>query len=443
MKTSLEDISSIKQKLSVEILSKEVDKKLDQAFKKVQKQAKIPGFRPGKAPREILERHFGSQIEEDVSNELIDETFQSALKETKIFPLGTPVLEKEIVKRGEDFNYSAVMEVAPQFELKDYLGLGAEKEKCEVTDEDVRNQLDQIIKAHGKLTSIEEDRPVKKDDYVVINYEAFEEDVPIDEARAENFLLKVGSNDFHPKFEESLIGVRKDSETEINVDFEDTYYHAKLAGKNVRFKVSVVEIKDMVLPELDDAFAQNLGADFKSLTDLREKVRETAVDQEESRIDRELKQRLIQQIADTVEFELPPVLVESELSGAIENIKQNFIRAGSSLEKSGLSEEKLRKDFRPASEKRTKEILILAHIAKEKGVSVDKEGLDDGFKELAANTGQDPQVLRKFYEAQDLIGSMEQKLIEEKTLNYLVEHANITEVEKGALTKDNTDKEKD
>ncbi|MDY6879023.1 MAG: trigger factor [Desulfatiglans sp.] len=443
MKTSLEDISSVKKKLSVEILSKEVDKKLDKAYRKVRGQAKIPGFRPGKAPLEILQRHFGNQIEEDVSNELVDETFQAALKETELIPLGTPIIEKGAAKGGKNFNYTVVIEVAPHFDLKDYLGVQTVKEMSEVSDEDVQEKLEQIRVSHGKLVPIEEDRPVRKDDYVVIRYEAFEKDTPIDEARAENFLLKVGSNDFHPQFEEALIGLKKDSETEIKVDFEDNYYHSKLAGKKVRFKVHITEIKSMTLPDLDDEFAQTIDTEFKNLAELKEKVRETTVNQENARIDRELKQRLVQQIADTVEFELPPVLVESELSGAIENIKQNFVRAGSSLEKSGLSEEKLRRDFRPASEKRTKEILILAHIVKEEGISIDEDDLQEGFKKLGASTGQDPEVIRKYYESQGLLDSMEQRLLEEKTLNYLVEHANIKEVEKGDLPKDNTDKEKD
>jgi len=443
MKTTLEDISAVKKKLLVEIESVEVDKKLNEAYRDLGKRAKIPGFRPGKVPRKILEGRFGSQVVEDVTKSLISETFPQAVNEVETFPLGPPLLEKETLKQGRNFKYSAVMEVRPRFEVKDYLGVDVEKEKFSVTDEDVRKQLEQIRESNGKLTSIDEQRPIQKDDYVILDYEGFEGDSPLEGIKSPNFLLKVGSNDFHPKFEESLIGLNKESETEIKVDFEKTYHHSKLAGKNVNFKVRITDIKEMALPDLNDEFVKNLGAEFKDLEDLKDKVRESITAQEEKRIDRDLKQRLMEKISAGVDFELPQVLVDSEVDYAIENIMQNLIRSGSNLEKAGISEEKLRVDFRPASENRVKDMLVLGEIAKGNEITVEDEDLSQGYKDLAATMGQDPETLRKYYEARNLVDSLKEKLLEEKTLNYLVEHANITEVDKIKKVEDNNKKEKD
>ena len=428
MKTSLEDISSVRKKLSIEIDSQEVDNNLSKAYKELGKKAAVPGFRPGKVPRRILERRFGDQVADDVTRNLINSTLPMAIEEVKTFPLGAPLLEKEALKQGQNFRYSAVMEVRPQFGLNKYLGLEVEKEQSSVSEEDVQNRLEQIRETNGKLTSIDQERPIKEDDYVVLDYEGFEGDQPLDGIKSLNFLLKVGKNDFHPKFEEALIGLNPDDEAEINVDFEDDYPHSKLAGKNVIFKVKIVGIKELVLPELDDEFARNLGAEFKDLADLTNKVREAITAQEERRIDGELKRGLIQKISDGVDFELPQVLVESELEYSIGTLKQNIIRSGSNLEKAGLSEEKLRKDLRPVSEKRVKEMLILGEIAKKDNLVIEEEDLANGIKELAASSGQDPETLRKYYESRDLVDSLRQQLLEEKTLNYLVEHAKIIEL---------------
>jgi trigger factor len=430
MKTSLEEISPVKKKLSIEIESKEVDKKLNKAYRELGKKAKIAGFRPGKIPRNILEIRFSAQVGEDVTRDLISETLPLAMQEVEIFPLGTPLLEKDLLKEGQNFKYSAVMEVRPEFMVKDYLKIEVEKEKLSISEEDVRKQLEQIREANGKLTTIDQDRPVKKDDYVVIDYEGFEQGKSLDGIKSKNFLMKVGSHEFHPGFDEALIGLHKGDETEIRVDFEKDHYHLKLAGRKVDFKVKVTEIKEMVLSELNDDFARNLGADFEELEDLKSKVRESLIANEEKRIDKDLKKRILEKISANVDFELPQTLIESELDYAVESVKQNLMRSGSSLEKAGLSEEKLREEFKPTAKNRVKELLILGEIAKQDNIELSEEDLTDSYKNIAENIGQDIETVRKYYEAKNLVGSLKEKLLEEKTLNYIVENAKILEVDK-------------
>jgi len=442
MKTSLEEISSVKKKLIVEIETNEVNKKIDAAYRELGKRAKIPGFRPGKAPRKILERRYGEDVAEDVTKDLISESFPKAIEEVDVMPLGTPMLEKETLKQGQAFTYSAVFEVRPQFDLKDYLGIEVEKEKYSVTDEDVQNRIEQIRQANGNMKSIEPERAVQQDDYVVIDYEAFEGGNPLDDVKATNFLIKVGSNEFHPQFEEGLVGLKRDDEAKITVGFEANYYNAKVAGKSVEFKVKILDIKELVLPELNDEFAKNLGADFNDLEDLRNKMRESIVSQEEKRIDKEMKERLLKKIADSLEFEYPQILIESELNYTVENFKQTLLRSGSSLDKTGITEEKLKEDFRPASERRVKEMLILEKIAEKDKITVDEEEMVEGYNNLAAGMGMDAKTVRQYYEARNLEDSLREKLVEEKTLNYLVDSAKVREVERNELSENkSTEKE--
>ena len=434
MKTTLEDISPVKKKLLIEIDSREVDKRLNQAYGEIRKRAKIPGFRPGKVPRNILETYFGSQVTDDVARELISESFPKAVDEVKTFPLGQPILEKDPLKQGQDFKYSAIMEVRPEFEVKDYLGLEVEKEILSVSEEEVQKRLEEIREANGKLASIEEERQIRDGDFVIVDYEGFEDGQPLEGIKSSNLLVKVGRNDFHAKFDEALIGLKKEEETEVRIDFEEGFYHTKLAGKSVDFKIKIVDIKELVLPELNDEFAADLGADLKDLDALKNEVRKTITSQEEKRIDRELKQRLLEKISGGINFELPEVLIDAEIDFSTRRLKDNLERSGSGLEKAGISEEGLKKEFRPASEKRVKEMLILDRIAEQEQIKLDDHDLEEGYGKLAESMGQDLETVKKYYEARGLVDSLKEELLKEKTLNYLVEHANISTVERSALS---------
>lgn len=434
MKTTLEDISPVKKKLLIEIDSKEVDKKLNQAYGEIRKTAKIPGFRPGKVPRKILETYFGNQVIDDVTRGLISESFPKAVDEVKTFPLGQPILEKEALKHGQDFNYSAIIEVRPEFEVKDYFGLDVEKEILSISEEDVQKRLEEIREANGKMASIEEERLIRDGDFVIVDYEGFEDGQPMEDVKSSNLLVKVGKNDFHPKFDEALIGLKKEDETEVGIDFEKDFYHTKLAGKSVNFKIKIVDIKELVLPELNDEFASNLGADLKDLDGLKNELKKAITSQEEKRIDGELKRKLLEKISEGIDFELPEVLIDAEIDFSARRLNDNLERSGSSLEKAGISEAGLKKEFRPASEKRVREMLILDRIAKQDQIDIDDDDLEEGYGKLAESMGQDVETVKKYYEARGQVDSLKEEMLKEKTLNYLVDHANISEVERDALS---------
>lgn len=434
MKTTLEDISPVKKKLLIEIDSKEVDKKLNQAYGEIRKTAKIPGFRPGKVPRKILETYFGNQVIDDVTRGLISESFPKAVDEIKTFPLGQPILEKEALKQGQDFNYSAIIEVRPEFEVKDYLGLDVEKEMFSISEEDVQKRLEEIREANGKMASIEEERLIRDGDFVIVDYKGFEDGRPMEDVNSSNLLVKVGKNDFHPKFDEALIGLKKEDETEVGIDFEENFYHTKLAGKSVNFKIKIVDIKELVLPELNDEFAGNLGAELKDLDGLKDELKKAITSQEEKRIDGELKRRLLEKISEGIDFELPEVLIDAEIDFSARRLNDNLERSGSSLEKAGISEAGLKKEFRPASEKRVREMLILDRIAKQDQIDIDDDDFEEGYGKLAESMGQDVETVKKYYEARGQVDSLKEELLKEKTLNYLVDHANISEVGRDALS---------
>jgi trigger factor len=428
MKTSVEEISPVRKRLTVELEAEEVDRRIDEAYRTLKKKAKVDGFRPGKVPREILERYYGEQVAQELTKDLVNETLPLAFQETKTYPLSMPLVENDALKKGGCFKYAAVIEVKPVIELKDYMGLEVEKERVSVSDEEVDRQLEEIRKANATMKSIESDRGALEGDSVIIDYEAFEGDRPIEGINSENFLFRAGVNAIHPDFEKGLLGAKVGESREIVVNFESDYQHEKLAGKTVTFKVRVKEIKILELPELDDVFAASLGGEFKELESVRKKIKEDLIAREGSRVDREVKRRLLEKISESVTFELPESLVETELRYAVENVKQNLKRIGSSFEKAGFTEEKARQDFLVPSRKRVKELLILGEVASLNNLTVSEIELNEGFNELAQGMGQEPSIVRRYYEAREMVDAFRERLLEEKTLNFLVNGAKVIEV---------------
>ena len=430
MKTTVEEISSVKKKILVEIDSADVDKKIDNTFKKYGKSAKIKGFRPGKVPMKVLERYYGEQVKYEVTNSIIQETLPQAMQETETFPLNMPTIENDVLlEKGRDFKYAAVMEVRPEFELKDYTGVEVEKEKCVISDDDVENQVQAILKSQGNLVAVMDDRGVEKDDYAIINYQGFEGDDPIDGMKAENYSLAVGTGNFYPGFEDEILGVKKGDKKEFAIDFEEDYVNPRLAGKSIRFNVEVTDIKVMELPELNDDFVKGLGVEFDTVDELKKKIREDLTEREEKRIDTELRNSILEKVSDSVVFELPESLVEEEINASVENMRQNLLRSGATFEKLGLDLEKMKADLRPTAEKNVKGALILGEIARQNEIDVDEKELSQGFEDVAEQSGHPAETVRKYYEANNLVETFRHTLIKEKTLKYLVENASVTEVE--------------
>lgn len=429
MKTTVENISSVKKKILIEIEAENVDRKINDTYKKYGKSAKIKGFRPGKIPVKILERYYGAQVLDDVTRELVQETLYEAMQETEIYPLSMPEIENDIPKKGEDYKYAATMEVRPEFELKDYTGIAVEKEKCVIKDEDVENQIESILKSQGSLKSVEEDREIQSGDYAIINYQGFDGEEVIEDLKAENFSLALDSGNFYPGFTDEIIGEKKGNTKEFTIDFKEDYINSRLAGKSVKFKVDITDVKEMELPELNDEFIKGLGLEFENADQLKEKIREDLKAREQKRIDTQLKSSILEKIADTVDFELPEILVQDEINSSMENIRQSLLRSGANFEKLGLDQEKMQSDLRPAAEKNVKGALILGEVARLNELDIDEKELQAGFESIAKETGHPADIVRKYYESNNLADTFRQTLLKEKTLNYLVENASVTEVE--------------
>ena len=429
METNIEEISQVKRQINVEIETEEVTKKLDQAYNELSKRAKVKGFRPGKTPRRILEQYYGKEIMTDVKNDLIKESFSKVIEETKLFPLGNPSIEDEAIRPGKNFKYTILMEIRPDFELNEYMGISVEKEILNISEDNADKKLEEIREAHAQLVSINEERGIKEGDYVIIDYECTWKDKPIKGIEGKDFMIHVGDKNFYPEIESGIQGLKKAEKKDIKIDFSEDFSDRKLANKSVTFHIRVEDIKKKDLPDLNDDFARSLGKEFKSLADLKERVKKDITLQEEKRIDSELKKRLLKKITAKVDFELPQAMVENEIEYSMATIKQNFLRSGSKLESANISEDTMRQDLKIAAEEKVKEELILGKIADLDDIKLEDSDMRDGFQKLAAQTGQDLAMLQQYYEKNNLMDSFRNQLLIEKILNHLVQGAKISEVQ--------------
>jgi len=427
MKTSVEEISSIKKKVFIEIPEDQVNKEVESFYKDLGKKAKIKGFRPGKVPRNILERYFKDYVKTEVVQKLIQDTYPQALSETDLQPVSPPVIDPGEFEGGKSFQYSAVIEVKPDIKLEGYTGLKIEGKKEEVKDEEVEERLRALQNLHANLKTISEARPIQAGDYVIVDYEASMGGKPLEGGKAIDFTVEVGSGQFIPALEEKLIGLKPEEEKEIEVSFPEDYGYQKWAGKTISFHVKIKEIKEKILPPLDDEFAKDLG-DYSSFEELKAKLKGEIEKEKELVLERQLKDQVVDQLLEANPFEVPESLVEEQTKAMVSDTKLKLAAQGVVLKNLGVTEEKLQEDYKAMAQKQVKTFLILDKIASQEGIAVTDEEADDRLKEMAERMHQKFDVVKRYYEKNGLLPEVKAGIIRDKILNFLLEKANVNYV---------------
>jgi trigger factor len=427
MKANVEEISSIKKKVLIEIPEDQVNKEVESFYKDLGKKAKIKGFRPGKVPRNILERYFKDYVKAEVVQKLIQDTYPQALSETDLQPVSPPVIDPGEFENGKSFQYSAVIEVKPDIKLGGYTGLKIEGKKEGVKDEEIEERLKALQNLHANLKTISEARPIQAGDYVIVDYEASMGGKPLEGGKAIDFTLEVGSGQFIPALEEKLIGLKPEEEKEIEVSFPQDYGYQKWAGKTISFHVKIKEIKEKILPPLDDEFAKDLG-DYSSFEELKAKLKGEIEKEKALTLERQLKDQLVDQLLEANPFEVPESLVEEQAKTMVSDTKLRLAAQGVVLKNLGVSEEKLQEDYKAMAQKQVRTFLILDKIAGQEGIAVTDEEAEDRLKEMSERMHQKFDVLKRYYEKNGLLPEVKAGIIRDKILNFLLEKANVNYV---------------
>jgi len=424
MRASAEEISPIKKKISIEIPEDRVTREVDSIYKELGRTAKIKGFRPGKVPRNILERYFKDYVKTEVVRKLMEESYPEALSETHLEPVAPPVVDPGEFAEGKPFQYSAVIEVKPEIRLEGYTGLKIEGKKEEVKDEEVEERLKALQNLHSNLKTISEARTIQAGDYVILNYEASLNGKPVEGGKAIDFTVEVGSGQFIPAFEEKLIGLKPEEERDIEVTFPQDYGYQKWAGKTISFHVKIKEIKEKILPPLDDEFAKDLG-DYSSLGELKAKLKGEIEKEKELALDRQLKDHVVDQLLEANPFEVPESLVEEQAKALVSDTKLKLAAQGVVLKNLGVSEEKLQEDYKAMAQKQVRTFLILEKIAGQEGIAVTDQEAEDRLKEMSERMHQKFDVVKQYYEKNGLLPEVKAGIIRDKALSFLLEKANI------------------
>jgi len=421
---TVEDISPVKKKLSIAVPWEETKRELESNYKIVARSAKIKGFRPGKAPRPLVESVYGEFIEEETIKKLVNRFFWDAVEERSLKPLESPEVEPGVIVQGQDFTFSATVEVEPLIEPQNYMGLELEREDDTVTDQDVQERLDKIRDMYATLEDVAEDRGVKAGDVCIIDFQGFIDGVAREDIKAEGHVLEPGSRTFVPEFEDALYGMKKGETKELDVNFPEDYHHKEMAGKTVRFSVTLREIREKKVPPLDEDFVKNLER-FNTLEELTEEVRRGLEEERRNRADANLRKALIERLLEDNDFDVPDSLVKRRLVEMMFDVHMKMRSAGMRNDQVEAVIDKNIAYMSGEAALAVKTSLLLKAIAARERIVVEDEEAEGRVREMARQRGQDEEALLKKYQDEGLIEQVKGDLLARKTLDFIESHAKI------------------
>jgi trigger factor len=432
MKVEVEDISTVKKVLRVEIPEQEVTQELDKAYGTLKNNVTIKGFRPGKVPRSLLERRFKKEMCEEVSGQLIQNSYGEALDQAALVPLGEPIIERPDLEKGEPYHYSVTVEVRPPIEDLNVKGLKLKEKVHTVTDEEIEVQVKILQKRSAQLKTVDEDRPVENGDIVIIDYEGLKDGKPFEPARkTENFQVEIGSGRILKDFEQQLVGMQPKSTKEFQVRFPDDYYNKDLAGLDVTFKVTLKEIKEEILPEIDDEFAKSLG-EYQTPNEVREAIRRDLNQRYEAQSKRQLREDILDMLMEQSDFEVPAGLVQAEVDAMVRDAQNLRGYKGMSQQNLGQTEEELSKKYRPLAERKVREYLLLQKVIQQEEINVTDERLDEAFEEMAKVVNQPVERIKALHEGdKEAYELLRQRVLEKEVINWIVENSHVERVKAG------------
>ena len=424
MKVTKETLEKSRVELTVEVEAEEVSKAYEKAYKKIAQKVVIPGFRKGKAPRVLVERHVGKEyILEEALEELLPESYVKAVNEAGIEPVDKP--EVSLVSYGinEPLVYKAVVDVKPEVELGQYTGLEVTKMPVEVTDEEIEKELTYLQNRYAKLITVE-DGEAKLGDMVVIDFAGKMNGEPIEGGSADNYRLELGSKVFIPGFEEQIVGMKPGETRDINVTFPEDYQKEDLAGKPAVFTVTLKEIKRKELAPLDDEFAKDVS-EFSTLAELKEDLKKKIAQAKENISREKMEAEVIEKVVDNANVEIPVSMVNHEVDHILhhfeEELKYRRLTLEQYLEYQKKTLDELKEELKPRAERNVKTELVLEAIAKKEGITATDEELDKELGKIAELYQQPVEEIKKLFAQR--MDDIAYSIVRRKTIDFLVENA--------------------
>ena len=405
----------------------EVNAGYKKAVQKIADQVNIPGFRKGKAPRAIIEMHYGKEAVKQEAFEIVaNKAYSEALEQEKLIPVSDPKVEESTFEEGKDMELTIKVTLKPEPELGEYKGLHVDKKEVEVTDEQVDAQIKDMMGRDAKMVVAEDGAVIEKGDFAIIDFAGTVDGEPFSGGEGKGYPLEVGSNSFIPGFEDQLVGLSKGDSTDVEVTFPEDYFVKDLAGKEAVFKVNIQDVKRKELPELNDEYVAS-KTDFKTVEELRANYKERMQKAAEANAKAEYEHELIDLAVANAKFSVPEIMIEDKISQMVEEMKMSLESRKMSLDMymqyTGLDMAKIRENQRPVAEENVKTDLVLDAIAKAEDIQVDMADVDAEIAAISAQHGASPEEVKKIIKGNGTMGLLLANILRRKAAHVVIDSA--------------------
>lgn len=422
MNTKIINSKGCKRCLEVKVPASEVEKKFTEVYGEIKKVAEIPGFRPGKAPQDIIEQKFREKAEGEVLKELISSSYEDALDNLKIAPIEFPQITDVKLERGKPLSYKAEVDIRPEVKLKKYKGLKVRKDKPGVGDADAEKALSNLQEVHAKFIAADT-RSVASGDYVVCDVRCVAGEKEI--FKKEAMWLSVSEDMATKEIYKGLLGMKKDEEKKIPAKLPKDYPDKELAGKDVTYEVKVRNVKEKKLPQLDDAFAKDIGK--SDMRELKEAVKKDLLKRQEIAVNEDMRRQVIEELLKNSSFEMPESIVKRQLANLVNDAKERMLSQGVKKEDIESNIPKIEERLKPQAARDIKVLFLLNEVARLENIKVGPSEVDKTMEIMAAQFKKDKKKLLQEYEEKNLLQNIIGQIREEKTMEFLLKEAEIAE----------------
>ena len=425
----IEEISPVKKKLSFEIPWEETKSVLDEVYRKIGKTAKVRGFRPGKIPRPVLEKFYKDHAEEEAMTQLFNQHFWDALKEHAIDPVSRPEIDQQGIEPEKAFAFSATVEIEPVFDPEGYVGLEIDREEVEVTDADMEAKLKELQEMYSTMEEISEDSEVVSGNHVVIDFQGAVAGQSLKELKADDYLLEVGSNTFITGFEDQLLGMKKGEDRDVTIKFPDDYHHKDVAGKDAIFTVTLKNIKEKQIPEINEEFVKNFEQ-YNTLDELREDLRKDIGAQKQEQADGSMSMALMDKLIEKNPIMAPETLVERQIHSMMADTRWRMSMQGIDADKAAEILPRYHDLYKSDATRIVQTFLLMKKIGEKENISVSDEELNEHIRELAEKRGQSYETFLATLAKDDMMENIRAEMANKKVMSFIEEKAKISMVKK-------------
>jgi trigger factor len=426
MKVQIENTGPYEKKILFEIPKEVVSQEVESQYKTLNRNVKLKGFRPGRVPRSILERYYRTQVETEVVSKLIEDSYEKAVEEYRLSPVASPQVLDRIFEPGQDFKYTVTVEVKPEVTVEGYRGLEVEKPAVGVTEEEVEARLKMVQDSHAQLKPVETDRPLQEKDFAVIDFEGRLDEKPLEGWKAKDHLVEVGSKTMVGGLDQKLVGLPLNQDQDLVISLPEDYPRKELAGKEIKVRVRAKEIKEKVLPALDDELAKEAG-DFQTLQELKDRLRKSLEEQKQAQAAQTAKERLLDLLREKHPFPVPKSMIDRQVEIILARTESRLAGQGMKFDSANLDPQKLRESLTPLAEKEVRGRLILEKVAELETITASEADLQQRLEQLAAQMNQRVEAVKNQLQKKDRLEDLRAVIQEEKTLDFLLSQANIVE----------------